>query len=240
MARIARLVVPGLPHHVTQRGNRRQRTFFHDGDFMAYLGLMCEWCAKCGVEIWAYCLMSNHVHFIAVPATADALAAAIGEAHRRYTLRINEREGWRGYLWQGRFASFPMDEAHLLSAARYVELNPVRAGMVERPEDYLWSSAQAHLRGRDDILVRAAPLLQRFPEWRAVLHGDLAQSDGERLRRHSSTGRPLGDAAFVARVETVVGRSLTMGKPGRRPIKAFDGIAAVHSLNETIGNVSLV
>ncbi|MDD9877448.1 MAG: transposase [Magnetovibrio sp.] len=104
------MVVPGLPHHVTQRGNRRQKTFFRDDDYRVYLDLMREWCGRHGVRVWAYCLMSNHVHLVCVPETADALACAIGAAHRRYTRHVNFREGWRGYLWQGRFASFPMDE----------------------------------------------------------------------------------------------------------------------------------
>ena len=142
MARLARLVVPGLPHHVTQRGNRRQQTFFNDGDYAAYVELMSEWCREEGVQIWAYCLMPNHVHLIAVPKTENGLRRAVGEAHRRYTRRINFREKWRGYLWQGRFASFIMDEAYLLAAARYVELNPVRAELVPNAEEWPWSSAQ--------------------------------------------------------------------------------------------------
>jgi putative transposase len=118
-----------MPHHITQRGNRRQQTFFCEEDYEAYLQLMAEWCAKHAVEIWAYCLMPNHVHLVAVPNSEDGLRRAIGEAHRRYTRRINFREGWRGRLWQGRFASFVMDEPYLLAAARYVELNPIRAGL---------------------------------------------------------------------------------------------------------------
>ena len=132
---MARLVIPGLPHHITQRGNRRQQTFFNDGDYAAYIELMAEWCREEGVEIWGYCLMPNHVHLIAVPKTEDGLRRAIGEAHRRYTRRINFREKWRGYLWQGRFASFIMDEPYLLAAARYVELNPLRAELVANALD---------------------------------------------------------------------------------------------------------
>ena len=134
MPRIARVVVPSYAHHVTQRGNRRQQTFFCEDDYRAYLGLMAEWCRRCGVEIWAYCLMPNHIHLIAVPDSEDGLRRGIGEAHRRYTRRVNFRERWRGHLWQGRFASFVLDDCYLLAAARYVELNPVRAGMVDRPE----------------------------------------------------------------------------------------------------------
>ena len=127
MARLARVVVSGVPHHITQRGNRRQATFFNEADYAAYLELMSEWCWRCGVAVWAYCLMPNHVHLIVVPESEDGLRRGIGEAHRRYSRRINFREGWRGHLWQGRFASFPMDERHLMLAVRYVELNPVRA-----------------------------------------------------------------------------------------------------------------
>ena len=129
MARLARVVIPGMPHHITQRGNRRQPTFFCEEDYAAYLELMGQWCKERGVAVWAYCLMPNHVHLIAVPKSEDGLRRAIGKAHRRYTRRVNFREQWRGHLWQGRFASFVLDEPYLLAAARYVELNPVRAGL---------------------------------------------------------------------------------------------------------------
>ncbi len=214
MARLARVVAPGLPHHVTQRGNRRQDSFFNDDDYRAYLDLMAEWCAHYGVAIWAYCLMTNHVHLIAVPETEAALGLAIGEAHRRYTRRVNFREGWRGHLWQGRFASFPLDERHLLAAARYVELNPVRAGMTKRPEDYAWSSARAHLAGRDDRLVKAGPLLDMVGDWAGFLAGGLDEDERDILRRHERSGRPLGDKRFIGRLENQLGRSLTKRKTG--------------------------
>jgi len=149
MSRIARVVVPEVPHHITQRGNRRLQTFFCDEDYEAYRDLMSQWCTRWGIEVWAYCLMPNHVHLIAVPPSEKALSQAIGEAHRRYTRRVNFREGWRGHLWQGRFASFPMDKTHLYLAARYVELNPVRAKFVKKPQEYRWSSAAAHIAGRE-------------------------------------------------------------------------------------------
>jgi putative transposase len=216
MGRLARLVVPGLPHHVIQRGNRRQRTFFRDEDYVAYLELMAEWCGRRGVEVWAYCLMPNHVHVIAVPQSKDALARAIGEAHRRYTRRINFREQWRGYLWQGRFASFVMDEPYLLAAARYVESNPVRAGLAADAADWPWSSARAHLSGRDDRLVHVAPLLAMVPDWRGLLDSVLEEHELRRLRDHGRTGCPLGSATLVDRLEQSVGRTLRPGKPGRR------------------------
>ena len=217
MARLARLVIPGLPHHITQRGNRRQQTFFNDGDYAAYLELMAEWCREQGVEIWSYCLMPNHVHLIAVPKTEDGLRRAIGEAHRRYTRRINFREKWRGYLWQGRFASFVMDEPYLLAAARYVELNPVRAKLVERPRQWPWSSAKAHLKGRDDRLVKVAPLLAMVGDWRAFLRSAMPEEELRDLREHGRTGRPLGSSTFLDRLERLVGRVLKPQKPGPKP-----------------------
>lgn len=215
MARLARLVIPGLPHHVTQRGNRRQQTFFNDGDYAAYVELMADWCREEGVEIWGYCLMPNHVHLIAVPAVEESLRRAIGEAHRRYTRRINFREKWRGYLWQGRFASFVMDEPYLVAAARYVELNPVRAGLVADAAEWPWSSARPHLKGCDDCLVKSAPLLAMIADWRALLNSAMDEAQLQDLREHARTGRPLGGASFVDRLESMVGRVLRPQKGGR-------------------------
>src|SRR3972149_1254705 len=112
MARIGRVVAPGLPHHVTQRGNRRQAVFFDEKDYAVYRALLAEQCAAAGVAVWAYCLMPNHVHLILVPSDPSGLQRAVGEAHRRYTRYVNSREDWRGYLWQGGFASFPLGEPH--------------------------------------------------------------------------------------------------------------------------------
>ena len=219
MARLARLVVPGLPHHVTQRGNRRQQTFFGEDDYAAYLQLMAEWCRERGVDVWAYCLMPNHVHLIAVPQAEDSLARAIGEAHRRSTRRINFREKWRGYLWQGRFASFVLDEPYLLAAARYVELNPLRVGLVADAADWRWSSAGPHLSRRDDRLVQTAPLLAMIADWRGFLNSAIREEELRDLREHGRTGFPLGNATFVERLEQAVGRALRAGKPGRPPRK---------------------
>jgi putative transposase len=223
MARIARVVVPGVPHHVTQRGNRRLDTFFDDGDYRAYIDLLAEHAAAAGVAVWAYCLMPNHVHLILAPSDEDGLRRALGEAHRRYTRRVNFREGWRGHLWQERFHSFAMDEAHLLAAARYVELNPVRAGLKRRARDWRWSSARAHLAGQDDALVEAAPLLDLVADWRAFLAGGLEDDALEALRRHSRTGRPLGSKAFLEALEARLGRALRPGKPGPRPKGGAEG-----------------
>ena len=216
MARLARLVIPGLPHHVIQRGNRRQQTFFCDDDYAAYLKLMSEWCREEGVEIWGYCLMPNHVHLIAAPKTENGLRRAIGEAHRRYTRRINFREGCRGHLWQGRFASFPMDDAHTLAAARYIELNPVRARLVRKPQRYRWSSAAAHIAARDDALVRVKPVLKLAGDvpWLDFLGEVVSEEDAALFRRHERTGRPLGSERFVSRMERLLGRVLRPRKRG--------------------------
>jgi putative transposase len=219
MARIARVVAPGIPHHVTQRGNRRQQTFFHDEDYQAYLELMSEWCAKYKVQIWAYCLMPNHVHLIAVPETRDGLNLAIGEAHRRYTRRINFREGWRGHLWQGRFSSFILDENYLLACTRYVELNPVRAGLVKKPEAWRWSSAGAHVKRKDDILVQTKPLLAMIKSpWKKFLSVDAQESEMALFRKHERTGRPTGNDAFIERLERLLDRPLKPKKPGPKVI----------------------
>ena len=217
MARLARIVVPGHPHHVTQRGNRRLEVFFSDDDYRAYLDLLAQSCARAGTEVWAYCLMPDHVHLILVPGDEDGLRGALGEAHRRYTRRINFREGWRGHLWQERFHSFPMDEDYLIACARYVELNPARAGFVKHPEDWPWSSARAHLAGADDGLARVTPLLERIADWRAFLDGGLPEATLETLRGHARTGRPLGDEDFVGKLEALSGRQLRKRKPGRKP-----------------------
>ena len=209
--------MPGVPHLITQQGNRGQNAFFGDEDYAAYLDLMAERCSQWGVKVWAYCLMPNRVHLLAVPPTEDALRRAIGEAHRRYTARVNTREGWRGYLWQGRFASFPMDRPHTLVAARYVELNPVRAKLCRRPWRWRWSSAAAHVGGKDDMLVTVKPLLREVDNWREFLLGGLDPDDAALIRRHENTGRPLGSPRFVERLERILGRALRRQKPGPKP-----------------------
>lgn len=214
MARIARVIASGIPHHITQRGNRRMQTFFSDEDYQSYLYLLAEWCMKCGVEIWAYCLMPNHVHLIAVPESEESLRRAIGETHRRYSRMINFRKNWRGHLWQGRFASFPMDESYLLATARYVEMNPVTAGLVQDAAEWVWSSAGAHLTGSDNELVTVAPLLEMAGDWRIFLNGAGEEEQVNEIRKHERTGRPLGSVSFIEQLETALDRPLKRGKPG--------------------------
>jgi putative transposase len=217
MARIARVVVPGYPHHVTQRGARRQATFFCNRDYRAYLQLLMAGIAETGVAIWGYCLMPNHVHLIAVPGTPRGLAQLFRAAHQRYSLTVNERQGWRGHLWQERFHSFVMDDAHLLLAARYIELNPVRAGLCRLAIEWPWSSVHAHLAGKSDGIVDPQPLLQRVGNWEQFIDRNVDQNALSVLRAHGRTGRPAGSPEFISQLELSCGRRLRRRKPGRRP-----------------------
>jgi putative transposase len=218
MARIARLVVPGIPHHVTQRGNRREATFFGDEDYRLYLHLLAGATAKAGAQVWAYCLMPNHVHIILTPADPDGLRRTFADLHRRYTAHINARNRWTGHLWQGRFCSVPMDEPHLFRAARYVSLNPVRARLTARAEDWPWSSARAHLAGHDDGVVKVAPLLDRIGDFAAFLDQPFDENtEYAALRRSETIGRPLGDKDWIGRLEREHARNLAPRKRGRKP-----------------------
>jgi putative transposase len=183
---------------VTARGNRREPIFFENGDHEVYRDLLAEQAGKADLEIWAYRLMPNHVHLIAVPRTDDGLARAIGEAHRRYTNYINARARFRGHLFQNRFGSVVMDEIHLVTGARYVNLNPVRAKLVARAEDWPWSSVRAHLSGENDGLVVVKPLLDRVSDFRTLLQSDARdEARFATLRRSETTGRPLAAEDFV-------------------------------------------
>ena len=215
MPRMARLVVPGYPHHVTQRGNRRQQTFFEDADYRAYVELLTKFKDRIGVSIWAYCLMPNHVHLLAVPRRREGLAKLFGLAHHRYARRINTIRGWQGHLWQERFYSFVMDEAHLLATVRYVELNPVRAGLCNRAEDWPWSSVHAHIRDAPDGLVTVAPMRERIADWRRYLAEDALPDLVNKLREHTQSGRPAGDDSFIDELEALTGRSLRRSTRGQ-------------------------
>jgi putative transposase len=217
MPRIARLVVCGLPHHVIQRGNRRQKVFFSDKDKVLYLEILRKQSQKTGIRFWAYCLMENHVHFVAVPDYPDSFSRGLGEAHRRYTSLINIRENWTGFLWQGRFLSNPLDEAHLFAAARYIERNPVRAGLVNLAEEYPWSSAKAHVLGiRDSLLSEDTPSFFSN-NWAHRLRIADQENELQLFGKHAQTGRPLGNEAFIQNLENSTGRKIAFQKRGRKP-----------------------
>ena len=219
MARLARVVIPGHPHHVTQRGNGRARTFFGDGDYALYRDLLMENCRNAGVEVWAWCLMPNHVHLILVPSDPDGLRRALARVHRTYAGIIQARRKRSGHFWQGRFGAVAMDEQHLAAALRYVPLNPVRARLVQRAQDWRWSSTRAHLRNKDDGITALKPVSDRFPRFADLIAGEPeAETDlFDRLRAAESVGRPLGDDGFLARLERLTRRSFKPGKRGPKP-----------------------
>ena len=219
MARLARVVVPGYPHHVTQRGNGRARTFFGDADYALYRDLLAENCRAADVEIWAWCLMPNHVHLILVPSDPDGLRRALARVHRSYAGVIQARRKRSGHFWQGRFGAVAMDEQHLMAALRYVSLNPVRARLVERAQDWRWSSTSAHLRGKDDGLTALAPIRDRVPRFADLLASDPEQDLFGQLRAAESIGRPLGDDRFLSRIERRTGRVLKPAKRGPKPLE---------------------
>lgn len=216
MARLARAVFPGLPHHVTQRGNGRAQTFFTDSDYALYRDLLRKHCAAAGVSVWAYCLMPNHLHLILVPADADGLRRALAPVHRRYAGEIHGRMRRTGHFWQGRFGCVAMDDEHVRAAFRYVALNPVRAGLVERAQDWPWSSAHAQLGLAEDGLTEVSATRERVEDFAALLEAAEDEEATMRLRRAESIGRPVGSADFLDRLEKAHGRALRPGKRGRK------------------------
>lgn len=231
MARLARIVIPGVAHHVTQRGNRRLPIFFCDDDRSAYLTLIAQACLAHATRCLGWCLMDNHVHIILVPQSEDGLRATLGEAHRRYSRRINFREGWRGYLFQGRFGSYPMDDAHLMSAIRYVENVPVAAGMVTQAEAWRWSSARSHIAGRrtaDDPLTDVAALGQHVRNWRALLRIGLDAMDdpasADVIEARIRTGRPLATPEWIAQAEADMKRKLGPNKRGPKRKEGLENV----------------
>lgn len=218
MARLARAVFPGVPHHVTQRGNGRAQTFFSAADYRLYRDLLAEHAAGAGVEVWSWVLMPNHVHLILVPPDEDALRRVLAPVHRSYAGRVHARLKRTGHFWQGRFGCVAMDEAHLGAALRYVALNPVRAGLVRRAADWPWSSARVHLgqAGEDGLTVRE-PILSRYPDFAALIAVGEDEALSMRLRKAETIGRPLGDRAFLEDLEKQTGRRLQPAKRGRKP-----------------------
>lgn len=221
MPRMARVVVPGIPHHIIQRGVRSMKVFYSDQDHYEYLDLLRRQGSIHGLHFASYVLMDNHIHLIAIPEREDSLRRAVGEAHRRYTLGINQWLEKKGYLFQGRPFSCPMDEEYFRKALRYVERNPVRAKMVSQPWEYPWSSAGFHAG-----LCPTDPLIDfdchsvlglNKQEWQEFLQSD--SSEIEFLQQRTKTGRPCGSKSFVDRLERITGRSLHPRRPGRKKSK---------------------
>jgi putative transposase len=214
---MARAVCPGTPHHITQRGVRRFDVFRDGADYERYVELLLNYAPRFGLGILAYCLMTNHVHLVVIPETEDSIAKAVHRCHGIYASEFNKKYGKTGHLWQARFFSCVLDAAHTRAAVRYVERNPVRAGMVIRGEEYRWSSADAHCGLRDDPLLQSDCLLEEITDWSEWLAGDNNVEQEKRLRSRTCTGRPCGDEDFLKRIESVVGRPLGPRKPGPKP-----------------------
>lgn len=223
MARIARVVVPGLPHHITQRGNYQQDTFIDDTDRKRYLSLVEEYSKKHGVSLLSYCLMSNHVHYIAIPEEKDSLARAFKTAHMRYSQYFNKKVGIFGHLWQGRFYSCVLDELYLMNTARYIERNPIRGGLAKKPWDWRWSSAVSHINNGKEGIVKLGDLFSiidmNYEKWRLYIDEKEDSKKIDEIKKHTMTGRPLGAEEFIKKLERRLGRRLR-ALPKGRPVKS--------------------
>ena len=225
MPRLARSVFENIPHHIVQRGNRRDDVFFTDDDRLIYLEWLQFYCEKYNVSILAYCLMTNHIHLVLTPHSAEGLQQVLKPLHMRYSQHINKIKGWKGHLWQGRFFSSPLDEAYTWSTIRYVERNPVQAGMIAKSEDYPWSSAAAHCG------LKVTPFLATLPDsmagisqedWSNWLSLPENQAMTDVIQRNIEKGLPCGDDKFIDRLEVEAKRSLRY-KPQGRPVKEIKG-----------------
>ena len=217
MPRIARIIAPYYPHHITQRGNNRADVFFDDQDKTTYLSLLKSYCEKTNVELWAYCLMANHVHILAIPVDEGSLSRCIGRTNLLYTQHVNRKYQRSGRLWQNRFFSTIVDtETYLWAVARYIENNPVKSALVTRPEDYPWSSCRANISGHGDGLVTGKGWLDekdRGAYKLFLMKQDLGMD--ETIRAKTSTGRPLGSDTFISELEITLRRKVLPGKAGR-------------------------
>ena len=229
MPRSLRIVEPGLPHHVTQRGVDRQPVFFTNADRAAYLNLVAENQADAGVSALAYCLMANHVHWIVTPKREDSLAVLFRRVHGRYAQYVNARRRRTGHLWQNRYFCCPLAGGHLWNALRYVEMNPVRAGLVDNAATYRWSSTGAHCKGPDHTTAIVELDWAIWQEgggtegWTAMLHGRESLAEVVQLRKCTYSGKPYGSTEFVQQMEAKHGRQWkNQGRP-RKPVKSEKG-----------------
>jgi putative transposase len=225
MSRTARVIVPGIPLHITQRGTRRFDVFRDIADRLEYIKLLSNWCREFHLSILAYCLMTNHVHYVAIPERTDSVHRVFRRAHGTYAKRFNTEYGFVGHLWQERPNSCLLDEAHLWSAIRYVERNPVRAGMVVNAVDYRWSSAAAHCYGlQDPLLTSSTGFANLETDWVRGLSGADNDESDRLLRECTKTGRPCGDETFIKTVGIAADRDFTRKKPGRKPKAAVQEV----------------
>src|SRR5262245_6286976 len=217
MSKPDRVVVPGLPHHITHRGNRREEIFREADDYQTYLRLLRKAIERHSVLLWSYSLMANHVHLVAVPERQESLGKALHWAHGNYAGYFNARYDTVGHLWEGRFRSSVMDEHHLFNGIRYVERNPVRARLVLRAEDYPWSSPAARCGLRGDALISDdLPLLLEIQDWSNWLAGVESEEELRRIRQCADRGYPVGSEEFIRRIEQESGYCFPSPKKGTR------------------------
>jgi len=224
MARAARVVISGCAHHVTQRGNNRQDVFFVDADRRAYLGYLQDAAGRFDLRVEGYCLMTNHVHLVVTPQQESSLPDALKRTNQLYAQYINRLHGRSGHLWQDRFYSCPLDDVHLWRALAYVEGNPVRARLCSKAWEWRWSSAAAHCGAPDPsglLDLAAWHHDMDLREWRRILDESDQDDLLKRVRLCTSRGRPLGSDAFIAKLETFLGRRLRP-LPHGRPRKRSD------------------
>jgi putative transposase len=199
--------------------------FFEDEDREVYLAMLASACQRFELDVWAYCLMTNHVHLLAVPRQKLSMAAGVGRTHMRYSRRINTERGWTGHLWANRYHSSLLDNEHLWNAVRYVEQNPVRAGLVGRCEDWIWSSTRAHaglLEMRDPLLCEGSPFPGHIQNWSEWVNSKLDAEFCRRIRANTATGRPTGSEEFMKRIEAMLERDLAPARKRGRPPKVQD------------------
>lgn len=218
MPRALRIVVPGVPHHVTQRGNHQKALFFSYNDRLEYYSILKKQCIRAGLAILGYCLMNNHVHLIAIPDDEDSLASAIGHAHGLYSRAMNLHKKVTGHIWERRYYSCPMDESHFVRAILYVDWNPVRAGLVKKPDQWQWSSAKAHAGDADPaglIDPHEWRILSDKIGWQDLMEMYDPSEDIQTIRHYTKTGKPLGDERFVRGIEEWLGYPVTRNRVGR-------------------------
>ena len=214
MQRCARNIFIDIPHHLTQWGNYRQPVFFTDDDYLSYLELLWQYSLLYRLEIWTYCLMPNHMHLIAVPHTEASCAHTLGVGHMRYAQYRHRQSHGGGHLRQGRIFSAPLDALDCSRAIRYVEMNPVRAGLVATPEAWPWSSAASHLSGLR-LPGASFPSDEALLCWREFLQLEDPPGTVEIIRQCTAAGLPVGDAPFLTELEALAGRPLKWNPRGR-------------------------
>jgi putative transposase len=223
MARKARIVAANQPHHITQRGNNHQEVFIDREDRLLYLDLLAWHAEREQLDVMGYCLLGNHVHLVVVPRVPEALARGLGRAHSEYALLANRRHGRSGHLWQNRFYSCVLDDRHLWAALRYVERNPVRAGLVREAWEWEWSSARDHVgqRAAGPLPLRMAEWAARYrpEEWAECLRGEVEAREREALRMGTRNGWAVGSEEFCEELVARTGYRVRPLAPGR-PRKA--------------------